>query len=268
MFTERCLDKMFFKKKPFVRFVNMMPGVETVHPIIQTKEIKVDWIRQAALSYRNAVKNNNDITKSIPSITKCPGISHLFKLGFIVPAPIDFTITTRSSTFEQGIFEWECPVNYNLDSQPYIDGHPKEQLNDFMPFKDGTFPTVIKVNTRWKVQMSPDIMLLQIPIAYPDHNIFSAVHGVLDGDTSIEVNVQLYWHKNNEKIIVKAGTPLCQYIPIPKNLEVDLRVETPTDADRYLASAWQYLCKKSYNRDGKTFREQAKKLIRSKFDNL
>jgi hypothetical protein len=259
---------MFFKKKkPFVRFTNLMPGVESVHPIIQTKELRTDWIRQAALDYRDAVKNNTEVTKSFNTVSKCPGILGLFKVGFIVPAPIDFVITTRNDSNERGIFEWECPVNYQLDNQPYIDGHSKDQLYNFMPFRQDTLSTVIKVNTRWKVSMSPDIALLQIPIPYPDHNIFTAVHGILDGDSSIEVNVQLMWHKKNEKVLIKAGTPLCQYIPIPKKLDVDLRIEQATDKDRYITSAWQYLCKKSYNRDGKTFKDQAKKLIRDNFDN-
>jgi hypothetical protein len=251
---------MFFKKKkPFVRFVNLIPGVEIAHPVIKSNEHMFDWIRTAALEYKEKL-NNSDFTKQIGSTSRCPGIHGIFKSGFIVTAPIDFTITTDETS--PGNFEWSCPTRPTVDGQDYISGHSPSQLSAYLPFREDTLASVVKVNTFWKVTSSADIVMIQIPIPYPDHNLFTAATGVVDCcENYHEVNVQIFWHKLNGTHHVKAGTPLCQLIPVPRDFIVDLRVERMTSEDRYIAEAYEYLVRKEYVKNLKSFFANFKKLV-------
>jgi hypothetical protein len=251
---------MFFKKKPFVRFVNLIPGVETAYPVIRTHEYKFSWLRHAALDFKERA-NAAGPEQLMAGVNRCPGILQYFKQGFIVTAPVDFTITTNIN--DPDGFRWHCPAEFTWEGDPYIGSHSVNQLAKFMPFRDDTLKTVVKVNTFWRINSSPDIVFLQLPIAYPDHNNFTAVHGVIDCEEYVEINVQMFWHKLNDTVVVKAGTPLCQLIPIPRKLAVDLVVEPATAHDHYVAKAWKYLVNKEYTKEMKHFLKSAKNLLSS-----
>jgi hypothetical protein len=251
---------MFFKKKkPFVRFVNLIPGVEISHPIIRANEYVFEWFREASKDYKTKLSNTDHYTPVV-STTRCPGLHGLFKTGFIVTTPIDFTITTDQT--EPGTFEWGCPMYGNVNGQDYISGHSPTQLAKYTAFREDTLSSIIKVNTFWKINSSPDIVFLQVPISYPDHSLFTAATGVLNScENYYEVNIQLFWHKLNGTHHVKAGTPLCQLIPVPKDFVVDLRVERMTEEDQYVSKAYEYLTRKEYNKNLKSFFTSCKKLL-------
>ena len=250
---------MFFKKKTsFVRFVNSIPGVEIAHPIIKSNEYTFDWFRSAASHYKEKL-NSADYTQPINSTSRCPGIHGIFRSGYIVTAPIDFTITTDKSI--PGGFEWACATKPLVGEQEYITGHSPSQLSAYMPFREDTLESLVKISTFWKVNSSPDLVMLQIPIPYPDHNLFTAAIGIFDCHQTPEVNVQLYWHKTNGSHCVKAGTPLCQLIPIPRNYDVDLIVERINSEDLYIAKAYEYLVHNQYNKNLKSFYNNCKRLL-------
>jgi hypothetical protein len=251
---------MFFKKKqPFARFINLMPGVEFAHPIIKSSDYKWDWMRAAAMDYKETMKTQ-PVDSRFSGTNRCPGIIQLNRTGFIVPAPIDFTITT---TLEDNAgFHWSAPTNAKFQGHDYIDFHGPNQLSRYLPFREDTLKSLIKVNTRWRVFSSPDIVFLQMPIAYPEHTAFTSAMGIFDPEQSIEVNVQLYWHILDGTTKIKAGTPLCQLIPIPRDFATELRVETATEEDRYVADSWNYISNMSFIKELKPFYEASKRLLR------
>jgi len=250
-----------FRKHPYVRFVNEVPGVETTHPIIPAKHYKYNWM--SALN-KDVVAHNSScpVTSLKGNTARCPGIIDLHKTGFIVPAPFDFTITTNGS---KDSFEWRMHIDPKVlnkdNTQPYISLHPKEQLHNYSPSRDDSLDVIVKVNTYWKLLSSPDIVFLQMPIAYPDHNIFSACHGIIDSDKYNTMNLQLQWHKLSGEHLVKAGTPICQLIPIPKNLVVDLKVEQITDSDVYANKAYSYVTMHEFTKDTSRWKKSVKTIM-------
>ena len=99
--------------------------------------------------------------------------------------------------------------------------------------KDTTIDQVVKINTTWRVQADDDVVFLQTKVPFVNETRFSAVSGILDPRTAYEVNVQLLWHLMEGDTTVRAGTPLCCYIPISRrlleDLDVSVDVATPTD---------------------------------------
>ena len=53
-----------------------------------------------------------------------------------------------------------------------------------------------------------------LPLPYPDTFEFESAIGLLDPSISSEINIQGYWNLQNQSHTIKAGTPLCQIIPV------------------------------------------------------
>jgi len=219
-----------FKKKNSVRFTNLIPGVSDVYPVIPSSKFKFSWVSQCAKSMSDSTSNT----------AKCPGIGDLMLRGFILTAPFDFTITVNGKES----FNWNMPVdpksfvNFNISN--YISYHNKEQLHQFVPSRSDSLDMIIKINTYWSMVSSDNLVFLQMPVPFPDHNLFSAVHGIIDSDKYHSLIIQLQWHRTEGTYTIKAGTPLCQLIPIERNLPINLNVVDATDEDVKLYQKYSY----------------------------
>lgn len=255
---------MFFRKKSFVRFVNLVPGVEETHPIIPANKFKYKWLSE--LNRANIQTNQNfplHIKKG--NTARCPGILDICSRGYIVTAPFDFTITTNG---DLNNFEWHMNINPSVFNseivRPYISAHSSDQLHDFSPPREDSLNCVVKVNTFWLMSSSKDVVWLQMPIPYPDHNMFTAYQGIIDTDKYCELILQIQWHKLNGQYLVKAGTPLCQLIPISKKTDTKLIVERANHEDLYKSKAYGYLTMHRFQNDMLEWREKAKKILKIK----
>lgn len=251
-----------FLKKSFIRFANLIPGVEEVHPIIPAKEYKFDWMASLNKSCNNSNKNL-PVHQQKGNTAQCPGINSLMRKGYIVTAPFDFYIKTSA---DRENFEWRMnidPTMFSKDAnRPYVAAHTPDQLHNFSPARKDSLNTIIKINTYWSVFSSDDIDLLQMPIPYPDHNIFTACYGIIDTDNYCDLILQLQWHKINEEVLIKAGTPLCQLVPIPKKFDVNLEVAAMTPKDLYKSKAYGYLTMHRFVKNFKEWRLKSKKILK------
>ncbi len=199
------LSKLFSKfkkeKKPKVRFYCLEPGVADLFPITRSASLKRKWM--------------SDTSQQFVSSVNCPGVNKIVSSGWLMLAPADFMISTKGDGVE---FEWLEPYRFtkvtpNMDS--YISSHSREQAEIFLD-DNQTLKTVIKVETPWRVEGDDDLLLLQLPVSYNNEDRFQAATGILDLKYAHLMNVQLFWKKLEGTTVVKAGTPLCQYIPISR----------------------------------------------------
>ena len=80
-------------------------------------------------------------------------------------------------------------------------------------------------------------MLLQIPVHYTNEKRFTPATGLIDPRYAHVLNVQLFWHVLNGEELVRAGTPLVQYIPVPRNA--------------YISSHFNFICDEANEHDRK-----------------
>lgn len=257
-----------FKSKRKARFINLIPGVEVAHPIVPAKEIKPAWLKDAASAWREQVKLADPQSPHAGgSVIRCPGLIDFFKRGYVIPCPFDFTITTFKDN-DNG-FAWDCSLGNSVGTdslrEPPISGHPEQQLAAFMPWREDTLKSVIKVQTFWRYQSTDDVVFLLLPYFYADHIDFTSVHGIFDPQQTTSINVQLLWHhKGDSTTLVKAGTPLAQLIPVPREFAIDLEIDIPTEEDIRKAKAAKYLLSKDYNKNMRAWREATGRLFKWK----
>ena len=234
-----------FKKKepkPWVRFHSLEPGLAECYPVKPTSSIKRAWKEKESKDKKCPVQRSQDSSN-------CPAINQISRMGWVVVAPMDFIIITNG---DGGSFTWETPGRFSrLDS--YISNHSPDQVIPLIDSPRDTLAHIIKVETPWRLTSSDDVVLLQQHVHWNNEDRFTAVTGIFDPRYSMQVNVQLQWHVMNsgtDGTLVKAGTPLAQYIPIPRiYLEkgwYDMTVNNATDKDWDLEHAFNYSISAEY----------------------
>ena len=219
---------MLFKKpKPWIRFYSLEPGVADLYPIKPSNTFKRTWMQHI-----NKVDDDEQTYSQ-----NCPGIKLMTGAGYTLCAPADFAISTNGDGVS---FQWLESKKFthkkeNPNLAVYVNHHNEVQTTPTLDNESTTLKTVVKLDTPWRFECSDDLMLLQMPFTYNNESRFTAAHGVIDPKYAHVLNVQLYWHCLNGRTIVEAGTPLVQYIPVPRELlnttGIDLEVADANEKD-------------------------------------
>jgi len=232
----KFFKNLFKKKVQKIRFYSLEPGLHDVYPVYPAHQHKRSWIGEDS--------HSDPINGSMPT-KNCPGIKLINSAGWILPAPADFYITTNGDGVS---FEWDEKIAFSQAKPPgnevYIGYHDNQQSEQIIDNPNNTLKTVVKVNTPWRVELPKDKLLLQLPVSYNNEDRFTGAIGILDPQYVHVLNVQLFWHCLEGKTLVKAGTPLAQYIPIDRNAfragHFDTIIEQATEEDLKLETAFNY----------------------------
>jgi hypothetical protein len=228
--------KLFGKKeKSWIRFYSMEPGVPEVFPVIPSSKLKRPW---TLIDQPEDPDNGPMYTKN------CPGIKKLMNTGWVMVAPADFIIMTNG---DKCTFKWQESRKFTRVSDGwsnYIGFHNQHQTEPILDNPETTLKSTVKMDTPWRVEASDDMVLLQMPVAYNNESRFTAATGIVDPRYSYVINVQLFWHVFEGETLIKAGTPLCQYIPVKRdfmNISThDVTINTATEEDRQKELRFNY----------------------------
>jgi len=239
-----------FKNK--ITFYSLIPGLAESYPIVPATSFRPKWLEEAK---KDCVSKTKElIIKDFAHVHHCPGIHEILKEGFIVPMWHDLLIETNG---DRKSYRYQIPTDALesfMSDVPLLSHH--DAPAKFIPFPENSMKIILKLNTPWRVICPKDIKLLIMPLSYPDEHIFSSVTGILDCGFSNEINIQLFWHALNDRILLKSGTPMMQIIPLTeKKYEMICRFRNEWDVFWNLkkkfisSSSWifkRHISKKAY----------------------
>jgi hypothetical protein len=226
------------KKKPKVRFYSLQPGLAEAYPVIPATTHKRPWFNEQEPHPQDGMSSVN-----------CPGIKLLINSGWIVTAPADFGIRTSGDglSFQ---FREATRFDHFKDSGPegeykkYVGQHDDYQAEPLLDCPHKQLKTILKLDTPWRFDIDDEYMLLQLPVSYNKESRFQACPGYLDPRYGHVVNVQMYWLALNDDHVVKAGTPICQLIPVRRDEYMsgmwDVSIDTFTEHDEKRERAFNY----------------------------
>jgi hypothetical protein len=210
---------MFFKKcPPKFKFYSFIPEITKEYPIIKSKEYRPNWIKSAIDAYKKKTSDVSQYGIQMTSASKCPGIIEVGKLGWIITSWFDFVIETS----DDKNLQWKVPSTFppSVGRFRSIIGDPIKymeldlpELN--IPVNDNTFKLLLKISMPWVVDIPKGWSLLMLPVNYSDDVRFKCSTGILKPGSFVQAHPQIFWYKTIGPQLVKAGTPLCQLIPIP-----------------------------------------------------
>ena len=245
---------LFNRKKKWIRFYSMQPGIAELHPVFPATKLKRKWRKDALTSQdkrdeitikqcpaKKAAAVWETLATKIPPVNfwshavTCPALHGVMDNGYILPCPADIIIQLDGT----GNFEWKSTMEFY--GGRYVSAHIPEQTQGMRNLvshnqnKD-VLDWTIKMETPWRIQAHKDIVFIQIPVTYWEEDRFSIATGLVDPRYSYEVNMQIFWHKTEPgEYIIKAGTPLAQWIPVHRDFltskAFDVAIETANKDD-------------------------------------
>ena len=256
-----------FKKKLWVRFYCIDAGVAELNPLFPARKLHRKWRTEALKNQANKSSNcpylvatqiwnrinkewggeKNIVPEKYAHAVTCPALTSIMDAGYIIPAPADFIIKVDGTGVN---FEWCSHGQFGkkVGAPRYVSAHIKQQTEGMRHLVDQTkdvLETTIKLELPWRVQAHPDVVFLQMPIAYHDEDRFTPPTGIVDPSYSYEINLQLFWHKLEEgEYLIEEGTPLCQWVPMPRSYlkmrDWDVVIETANQDDYHNNEIFDY----------------------------
>lgn len=201
----------FKKKKPKIEFVNTIPGVAQVMPIIESKQYRHPWVDRALYDFSKASKDPENKTRKIQHISRCPGIFTIQRHGWILRTWQDIAITTDKN----GIF-WKSSSQLGGDA---IHLHNEFEYTDyFVDWPNDTIRKVLKINTGWVAKVPDGYYLLEMHLPFYEESRFITATGYHQDKLGFaHLNPQLFWRIKEGTSLIKAGTPIAQYILVKKD---------------------------------------------------
>lgn len=223
----------WFTKKPVVEFACYVEGLEQIMPIIPAKKYKHPWLVRAFQHYSRIKKESGYGEKQGAHITQCPGILSIMHHGWILRAWQDIVIDTNKDGLS---YSWQTPFNeeqaHGIQS---VQSHNPSELVNFFEHWSSPTPYIFKLNFAWHCKIPKGYALLTLPVAYADEDRFETVPGMLSDEYEwTALNPQIKWKAPPGKSLIKAGTPLAQFILVKMD-----DVEAKVFYDRNLLSKVQ-----------------------------
>lgn len=225
-----------FDRPPKVEFYSVDEARTALYPIEPMTSVPMPWIADSKAFYLEKRKGK---ASSVTAAHMCSGIGQLMSTGYVVRTLYDIVITTNGDGVA---FGWQTP-----SAECTVDYFEAEQFGDFAPIPPQTLRTVLKIFTPWRVSLPDGWGLLMMPISYGEKQPFSSSTGILDPRLSRELNLIVYWHELNGEVLVKAGTPICQLIPVRLNTP-NMIVRPATEKEKHLNDVMKFARRATFRR--------------------
>lgn len=193
-------------------FVNEIDRVADIYPIERARDISYRWLNNLREDFRSKSTATTYKLNSQNHAARCPGIFNLLRQGWVMRTYTDITIERIGDGFE-----WTTPFKWDTPAIDFF--HEENLVKHFSDWPKGSLRHVLKYNSGWRVNVPKEYYLLEMGIPYQDDSRFEVLPGVFDRNYGwAAMNPFFRWNGGDrEKLLIPAGTPIAQYVLVPKD---------------------------------------------------
>ena len=206
--------------KPKVEWITTLSGVEQTMPIIRSSQYKHSWMKKAAAHFKkegSLTKEATNIMESqddVKHTSKCPALQLWHNTGWIMRLHQDIKIEMINGEH----YRWITPV-HDPKQPKLISHHIEEAIAPFFDkWPENTMKKIIKFQLPWMARVPKGYKLLMTHPMWLDDWRFTTCSGIFDPQLGLADvgTIPVLWHSLKGQVLIKAGTPMAQFILIPK----------------------------------------------------
>jgi len=201
-------------KKPKVEFLCLHPGALETYPIVPIHKARPQWLNDSLVEFIN-LKNQGNADKSV---ARCPGITKLYKTGWVVQSWQDIKI----SVDKDGAYEWACSIDESklVPEKPnMISNHMSDSFKHSEYLKNKV--PILKLQLPWAVKIPKGYNMMLLPLPYQEHDYFTVARGIYERDYGyFLLNLPLLCKGEKYEFTIEAGMPLAHLVLI-KDEKID-----------------------------------------------
>jgi len=214
---------MKFGKSDKIQFISTVEGLESIEECLPkpAKHFIPEWFKNIP----------NDV---VGTVKVCPSFPDYFSQGYIIPMWSDVTFKKDKDSWEWNSSSSKTKWDTHLDTQ-FLD-YTIAKFNGI----DGQF--VFKANCPWRIITPPGWSVFQLPLFYHFNKEWSVLPGIIDTDIHHEINQQVLYHGDGEKVKISVGDPFVLYIPFKRSnkLKHEIRYQNKKDIKSFLKKDFLY----------------------------
>ncbi len=196
-----------------LKFVNEVDRVADLYPMEKSKDIPYGWLERTREDFRSKSKDPSWKMHTHNHAARCPGIFNLLRTGWVMRTWSDITIETNGDGVS---FQWRTPHDWGHPTIDYF--HEQNLTKNFNDWPKGSLRHILKYNSGWRVNVPKGYYLLEMGIPYQDDSRFEILPGVFDRNYGwAAMNPFFRWNVKEGIELIPAGTPIAQYILVPKD---------------------------------------------------
>lgn len=208
-----------------ITFVSSYKGFSNIKELQPYPATIPQWYKDIPIDVKKNNEFNSKIIPNLRTAKTCPSFLDIFTEGYILPAHTDMYFRVE----DDGTLEWKT-ANPSFT----IELHNNNQLVNHIksPIKQ-----VFKIIYPWHVIVPKGYSIRQIPMLWDYNPDWHIAYGTFKADRIPEIALQLNFTSTNNEIYIKAGTPLCQYIPY-KRESLKFKIGDYNKYDNYIWESW------------------------------
>ena len=208
-----------------ITFVSSFDGFNEIENLRPYPAKIPEWYKNIPIDIDQEEGYNRKLIPNMRTSKTCPSFLDIFTEGFILPAHTDMWFRVE----ENGQFEWQV-----ANTSFHIETHNNHQLVNHIksPIKQ-----VFKIIYPWFVVVPKGYSIRQLPMFWDYNPDWHIAYGTFKADRIPEIALQLNFTSEKNEIFIKAGTPLCQYVPY-KRESFNIKIGNYKKYHNYIMESW------------------------------
>lgn len=163
------------------------------------------WYKKMPGDHGRTLGIPDKLIPNLRTVKLCPSFHEVFSEGFILPAPCDLYLSVNDDAWT-----WRT-ANHNFG----FEIHDNDQMISYLP-GDAGVRQVFKFLYPYEIIAPKGYSIRQIPMIYDFNKDWHVGYGIFEADRLPEIALQIYYTSDKDEILIKAGTPLCYYVPFKR----------------------------------------------------
>jgi len=189
------------KKIIFISSIDGFDLIDNFKPKL-AKYFMPDYLKNMPHDNKTVYPIINKLVPNVRTAKICPSFIDIYNEAIVLPAPCDIWLSVNS---KEALWR-------TTNDKIKMDYHENGQFVDYLP-NPKAVKGVFKLYYPYQAIVPKGYSFRQIPMLYDFNKEWHVAYGQYAADSISQIVLQIFYTSDKEEVLIKAGEPLCMYVP-------------------------------------------------------